>query len=579
MADGQADGWDGCLGQGDGDGCYGHHRGPRIRTSGILMSAPALASERTDRPLARVPLHPLLLAAWPVLRLYGDNVNEFVISEVLLPMAAALGLAVAVLALLTLVWRDPRRAAIVATALVVPLLTFGLVATAVAPLWPPDPMWPHEPSVRAYGLALAVWAVVLTMAAYMATKLRRRLSAVTEALNLVAIALVIVAIIPVATHEVATRSHETFTSEGAGNATVELAPQEGRPARDIYHIVLDRYGSKDALALGRGIDNSDYLESLRERGFQVVDESYANFGRTLPSLASTFSMSLLDDVAEQMGPDSPNWSPLVELVKASPAGSTLQDLGYHYIHVGSWYPQTATSDTADQIERPVHLIDLNSVLLDQSAVTGLTVIADVFIGSGASRSVESVADTTLTQVERLHAVAEQPGGPKYVFAHLLVPHDPFVLLGDGTIAPEAATFATQLEFANAELDQLFERLLDVPPGEQPVIIVQGDEGPWPDRYRPQIEEFDWETASSEELVTKFGVLNAMYLPGPEGAQPLPDGMTLVNTYPEVLERYFGIEVDRSEDRIFVTMEDRPYDRLEITDRIQRASDNLGLTDE
>ena len=29
-------------------------------------------------------------------------------------------------------------------------------------------------------------------------------------------------------------------------------------------------------------------------------------------------------------------------------------------------------------------------------------------------------------------------------------------------------------------------------------------------------DFDWRTASDEELATKFGVLNAMYLPGPEG---------------------------------------------------------------
>lgn len=115
------------------------------------MTAAVDAPARTERALARVPVHPALLAAWPVLRLYGDNANEFALVEILLPISIAIGLALAALVLLTMIWREPRRAAIVASALVVPFLTFGLVATTVAPVWP------HEPLVRAYLLTLAVW--------------------------------------------------------------------------------------------------------------------------------------------------------------------------------------------------------------------------------------------------------------------------------------------------------------------------------------------------------------------------------------------------------------------------------------
>lgn len=504
-----------------------------------------------------------------MLRLYGDNAKEFSLSELIVPLAVAVGLTALALALLALVWRESRRAAVVTSALVVPFLTFGLITSAVGLAWPDEPLF------RSYFLTLAIWIAVLGLAAYGAARLRGRLGAVTEALNLIALVLVIVAMIPIVTHEMAgaTRGETSSASDPASDRGV--AGQE-EPLRDIYHLVLDRYGSDDALSVGLGIDNTEYTQSLRDRGFHVVEGSHANFERTVLSLASTFDMSLLDDVALEMGPDNPSWDPLFDLVASSPVGSTLQDLGYRYVHVGSWFRQTAGSETADLVVRPVHRIDLRSVLVDQSAITGLAALADIVLSAAPRGSDERLAETTLTQIERVHDVVEQTGEPKYVFVHLLLPHEPYVLLGDGTIAPDEASFATQLEFANAALDDLVSKLLDRPSEDQPIIIIQADEGPYPEGYDPEYTDFDWENAPDEALVTKFGVLNAMYLPGEEGAEPPPDGMTLVNTYPEILSRYFGLDFERQEDRVYVSTDGRPYDRQDITDDLAAAEERLGL---
>ena len=418
-------------------------------------------------------------------------------------------------------------------------------------------------------MTLVVWFGLVVVAIYVAVKLRGSLGRVTEALNLLSLVLVVVALVPIASHELSMRSAESTTAVTNTAVIGSGSEQDTESMRDIYHIVLDRYGSNEALAIGKGIDNSAYTASLEDRGFQVMEGSHANFERTALSLASNFDMSLLDDVVEWMGPDRASWGPLYDVLKASPVGSLLQDLGYHYVHVGSWYHQTAGSDTANQVVRPAHLVDLRSVLLDQSAVGSFSAVADVMASLEPNGSDERLAKTTLTQLERLHEVAEQDG-PKYVFTHLLVPHEPYLLLDDGTFAPDEATFATQLEFANAELDKLIERLLDGPPEEHPIIIIQADEGPYPEGYEPELEDFDWEAASDEDLLTKFGVLNAMYLPGPAGTEPVPDDISLVNTYPEILPRYFDLDIERAEDRAFVSTDDRPYDRTDITERLQHA---------
>ena len=44
-------------------------------------------------------------------------------------------------------------------------------------------------------------------------------------------------------------------------------------------------------------------------------------------------------------------------------------------------------------------------------------------------------------------------------------------------------------------------LLAVPPDEQPIIIIEADEGPYPERYNRDQGGFDWSVATDEELAT------------------------------------------------------------------------------
>lgn len=531
------------------------------------MSAQAGTVTRVDRSLASLPFYPLLFAAWPVLRLFADNIVDVDAGEVLVPLLLVLGSTAAGFALLSLLWRAPRRAALVITAIVVPFLTFGLIADAIAPLWP------HEPIVRAYLAALAIWLGILVVAVYAAFKLHDRLGSVTQALNLASVVLLVLTLVPIVGHAVSAREDGQRASPDPDRTPAGAAMADAGAGRDIYHLVFDRYGSEDALRAGRGIDNSEFTGWLNEQGFHVVDPGYANFERTALSMASVHDMTLLEDLAERMGPDNPSQGPLFELIANSPAASTLQELGYHYVHIGSWFHQTAGSDIADQVVLPVFRVTFASTLLDQSAITGLSAIGEMATTLTPEGDLDDRADATATQFRRLGEVAAQPG-PKYVFSHFLVPHGPYLFLADGTFDPETATFETQLEYANAQIRDFTSQLLALPEEERPIIILQADEGPYPERYLADPDAFDWSTATDDELVTKFGVLNAMYLPGPEGERPLPEELTLVNTYPEVLGRYFRAEVERDPDRMLAMRDGRLYDLMDITEDVKAATERL-----
>ena len=64
-----------------------------------------------------VPVHPVLLAVYPILFLYAHNVDFAPLSEALGPMVVAAGVALLLLSALTLILRDKQRAALLVSLL------------------------------------------------------------------------------------------------------------------------------------------------------------------------------------------------------------------------------------------------------------------------------------------------------------------------------------------------------------------------------------------------------------------------------------------------------------------------------
>jgi len=179
------------------------------------------------------------------------------------------------------------------------------------------------------------------------------------------------------------------------------------------------------------------------------------------------------------------------------------------------------------------------------------------------------AASALFGFKELAKLRDDPG-PKYVFAHILLPHPPYVFREDGTFDPKKATFRSQLTFTNESIKRFLEPLLALPEDERPIIILQADEGPYPQRLFDDENGFEWDQATDEEFVTKFGILDAWLMPGPEGEAPLPAGMTNVNTYPELFRRYFGADIENAPDTIYASTKDEPFKMTDDTERIADA---------
>ena len=127
-------------------------------------------------------------------------------------------------------------------------------------------------------------------------------------------------------------------------------------------------------------------------------------------------------------------------------------------------------------------------------------------------------------------IAEVPG-PKFVYAHIVSPHPPFVFTADGTPLDNSPTdelvaYGDQIAYDNTRLLDIVDRLIAESEG-PPIIIIQGDHGATIDYAGLRIDEAE-----------RLGILNAYYLPG-GSEQELSTSLSPVNTFRLIFDLYFN----------------------------------------
>ena len=503
--------------------------------------------------VGRVPVHPLLFAAFAVLFLYAANLHEVLPVDAALPLARNVVGAAIVLAVLSVVFRSVARGAIVATAIVVAYVAFGHVASLATG------------SVLDDRAQLVAWGLVVVAAVVYAVRANASLPRVTTGLNVVAGLLVISSLVTILPYELgrAGRGSSGLVSE------VQAAVSSTGRQRDIYFLIFDRYGSADAMQRRFGI-TSDLYDWLRGKGFHVPASSHANYRATDFSLAATLNMRFLDDLTRDVGRDTGDRTPARALIQDHEVGRFLQARGYRYYQLGSWFGPTHHIEIADENIALGETSEFESVL---NETTIAPAVERVFGGSSGSASAQQqsfrdrVSEGTLLELRQLRRVSTAPG-PKFVFAHILLPHDPYVFHADGSIVPEAESRATdekelyagQVAFANARIREIVGYLLSGPEADRPVVIIEGDEGPLACR------NVDCPSTGSEYLRIRLGNLVAMYLPGVD--VDVPDTFTSVNTFRLVFSGYFGADLPPLPDHSFTWPDDNHvYDFRDVTNLI------------
>ena len=504
-------------------------------------------------------LLPFLYGIAPALALFANNTGQAKFSETFLPLGVMFLLTLVLLPVCRLMMGSWLRGAVFLSLFWLMFFSYGHVAKLVGRY----PIAGHNPGNFKFLLPVTTVVVALLWVA-----LRRSKS---EPFKVAGILLVSVTAMLLTSAVNIARFQRTVQPAPASAVLPDerVAASETKRRPDIYYFILDRYASQVTLEHLYQFDNSEFVSSLRGHGFYVADESRANYLVTAQSLASSLNMAHVLPLGDAIGPQSTDWEPVFELIAHNRLAGFLKQQGYRYVHVGPEWVPTNTNPQADVTHSYRGLPEFTMLLVNTTAA--FPVLYRMGINNADKMKFEGVHE----QLTWLSTVPRAETSPKFVFVHFLVPHGPFVFNADGSYrtpdignaSTEHVNYLEQMRFINARMQSLVGDILGAyGPDDQPVIVIQGDEGPYPERGHNHA--FDWTTATDDEINEKMRILNAIY--APECAQALYSNLTPVNTFRIVLNYYFGTNLPLLPDRSYSYRDlQHLYEFIEVTDRIDR----------
>ncbi|RYG24023.1 hypothetical protein EON82_12130 [bacterium] len=497
----------------------------------------------------RFPFYPLIAAAFPVVSVYSSNLAYVPVEQLWRPLFVTVGATAILWAALSLVLRSVHRGAAAAMVLVLCFFANGFVEVDLLPSSP---------------YSTYVWgAVTLLLTGLAAWKLTA-----TKVLNVLALAVAAVALVNIG-YRLGKASY-LASRPAPGKVT---ATRQG-PKPDVFYIVLDGHGRTDSVKRAIGYDDSWFVQALRKRGFYVADESHSNYAQTELSLASSLNLDFIPNLLPKIKPSDISREPLGSVLDHNEAARRFRAEGYRFVSVTTGFPPVRLAG-AD-----LHLGDGSGRTMVETALLSMTPLRH---DTGIVRSqYDTRRKQLLSAFDDLRALAAPTEAPRFVVAHILAPHPPFVfgpkgesvrigglysfmdgsdfLTNVGTAEQYRRGYAGQAEFIEKKVLEAVDAIVaGKQSGPRPIIVIQGDHG--------SKIGLDQNSLARTDLNEVFPILNAYLVPD-EVRKALRPKITPVNSFRTILRELFGEDLPSLRDRSWYSTFPLPYDLTDVTDRLR-----------
>lgn len=541
-------------------------------------------------------LHPFLLAAFPCLFLYFKNRGELFLHEMLISLILMQVICFGLLIFLRLFLKSWLKIGLVASCVITCTFAYSNFNSIFLSSW--------GLSDKLYIARLSFWFILLALAIFIISRLKQ-LENWTKILNFTAGLLVVMSPIKNLTHfpdskqqisqvnnsgaqaQNPERQKNILIDNLAINSNTTTNAQTETP--NIYYLIFDGHVGHEFLT-SLGYDNSGFVDALKKRGFFVGKKSVSNYVLTRLSLRSSLNCSYL--VPFRNKPDEWRGSQsLVDALKNNYVFRFLKKLDYTTIQCSATSNVKLKIGPSDldllfdikQVSPPWYA---NRIFLELLSNTPVLDVVSLFTGQRSKVDIGNILHRRC-QLLALDAIKETASyeEPIVLFAHIMVPHLPFVFDENGDYpsyhenfvwtAPQVLIekYQKAIGLYLAQMEYIDKRILEIIDFLQknsktpPVIILQGDHG-----VRYHINFLKDQTISPETARESFSILNAYCLPGYDHSN-LPDSITPVNTFRIIFNQYFGTEHELLPDRSYFSPQRNDFDFIDVSEYLKTPDDN------
>jgi len=495
----------------------------------------AILTKTANRGGQRVILvYPFLISLFPVLAMLAVNAGQVPITAGWRIALGSLLLTVCVLIPVQLILRNWMKSTLVTTLILVLIFSYGHVYGVL------EKVVLNGFSFGSNQFLLPAYSVLLLCGLWLIFRTPIPDKRFGTLLNIFSLILVAIPLFQL--------GYFSIMANATRSPTVQ-APIQVVNKPDVYYIVLDGYAREDTLKNLYGYDNRSFLNSLKELGFVIPRCAQSNYAWTGLSMASTFQMDYLHAKFKELRSHDSNslYVALANLIQINPVREVLDAYGYEIIAFENGYFFTEWPD-ADRYYSFTQGGEYHGLSMFEGFFIRYTTILRSYtskqtamltqIRSGNDLSAPVKYNQVMFTLAKLDDISEEPG-PKFVYAHLMSPHSPWVInpLGEVDYQGIFPGYTNEVTYLNSRLFSLVQTILSSA-DQPPIIIIQSDHG------------WNWQG--------RLANLDALYLP--DGVSALvTDDWTPVNTFRLIFREYFGLDYPNLPNLSFISPMDARMD--------------------
>jgi len=463
-------------------------------------------------------LHPILLAIFPAIFMYSYNIQETAFSQTIVPLLMSLGGAILLWIILSLIMRNAVKAGIATSVFLIFFFSYGRLYEMLKG-------WEGFSFKHAYFLPIMVF--VCGYLIYFIAIARRNFVGLNRILNFVAAVFVIINLVTIGWHQVNGQISSSASEQHQPEAPIAKTAFENMP--DVYYIILDEFAHPDTMRDYYGYDDNSFSQFLEEKGFYIATESQTKTMRTTHCIASSLNMEYI--------PDNERIAFVNQKINNSLVADIFRSMGYQFVYYGTWYDISADIKVDCDILLNFYNTETGKSLANEfpriywNATALLPFYDYVFSNQYENFYRRRIIDT----FNSLRLSTEIPNR-KFVFAHIMAPHDPFVFGKNDEFVDtinwnnyeNKQFYLDQYIFTERNMERVISSILKTSDS-PPIIIVQSDHGIRPIRPRMDVGKEEWRK-----------IFNAYYFPGQDYSK-MYKKISPVNSFRFIFHNYFGME--------------------------------------